>query len=117
MADIEPVEATKIKPGSKVTVELECVFDYGLPAVDVRFPGGQIRTLPRQFFADLPWLPPAPVLRVGGRAAVSGLIVRNGLPETVEVRAIDDAWAMVKWVDGTCSARRVSDLTPLEDEG
>jgi hypothetical protein len=109
--DQAPVEAPKIKPRKGWTVD--CVKlkivdefpDYWL----IEFGDGTTDEISKKALVGLPWLPPAPVLRVGGRARVlSGAVVN--------VCAIQGEWALGR--EGpTVSPFRVSDLTPLEDEG
>ena len=103
-----PAPAPKIKPGSRVTVEL-CCLQYERGMAGITFPSGWTHFVDARTVADLPWQPPAPVLRVGGRALAKGTLVN--------VRALDEGWAMIRWPSGTCGAILVSDLTPLEDEG
>jgi hypothetical protein len=105
-----PVEAP-IKVGSKVTVELELVGNgEGGQIITVKWPDGHVNPISRCRLADLPWLPPAPVLRVGGRALVKGGLF-------AEVRGIESGTAWLRFDDGVYGCRGVSDLTALEDEG
>jgi|GEM_PF-3870907 len=105
-----PVEAP-IKSGSKVTVELtyEGLMDDPMCAA-ITWPNGMTEPVFFDNIKDLPWLPPAPVLRVGGRA-------RTIMGTEVQIKAIDGRWAFVRNARDTYGAAPLSDLTPLEDEG
>jgi hypothetical protein len=109
MAEDQASAAPKIKPGSTAVVTIKAT-DPGKNYCTIEFPNGHRDEVHVDCLADLPWQPPAPVLRVGGRA-------RNEHGDDVTVLHIGKDKAMYEDIDGEEWLSDLADLTPLEDEG